>query len=205
MLVLPSRGSAQEADAYAVLERAAERYAAIRTFCADFHQVLDVPLLGQRREGTGRLCQRRPDLFSMRFTDPPGDLVVVDGENAWVYTPSRDPDQVLKAPASAAGGRLDFHREFLESPRTRYEAEGQGTDTVAGTATRRILLRPREPDRYREAVVWIDGDGFLRQVEIREENGSVRTVTLTSLQVDPAVPEGTFSFTPPPGTRVVSR
>ncbi|HZD04352.1 MAG TPA: outer membrane lipoprotein carrier protein LolA, partial [Longimicrobiales bacterium] len=116
---LTAPAAAQEGDPWAVLEKAAERYAAVGTFCADFHQTLDVPLLGQTREGTGRLCQKPPDLFSMRFTDPPGDLVVVDGKNAWVYTPSRDPDQVLKAPASAAGERLDFHREFLDSPRTR--------------------------------------------------------------------------------------
>lgn len=198
-------GEAQEPDPYAVLEEASERFASIGTLCSDFHQVLDVPLLGERREGGGRLCQRRPDLFSMRFQEPSGDLVVVDGEYAWVYTPSRDPEQVLRAPVTAVGERLDFHGEFLESPRTKYDALPRGRDTVAGMPTHRILLRPREPARYREAEVWIGEDRFLRQVQIREENGSVRTVTLTGFEVDRPVPDGTFSFTPPPGTRVVTR
>lgn len=203
--LLPAPSAAQESDAYAVLEEASQRFASIETLCSDFHQVLDVPLLGERREGDGRLCQRRPTLFSMRFDEPSGDLVVVDGEYAWVYTPSRDPEQVLRAPVTAVAGRLDFHGEFLASPRTKYEAMDQGRDTVAGMPTRRILLRPREPARYREAVVWIGEDRLLRQVEIREENGSIRTVTLTDFEVDTPVPEGTFSFTPPPGTRVVAR
>lgn len=197
--------SAQDVDPYEVLDRASERFAGIETLCSDFHQVLDVPLLDERREGDGRLCQRRPNLFSMRFDAPSGDLVVVDGEYAWVYTPSRDPEQVLRAPAPALGRRLDFHGQFLESPRERYEAEYQGTETVAGEPARRIRLRPREPARYREAVVWIGEDDFIHQVEIREENGSIRTVTLTDFEVDAPVEEGVFSFTPPPGARVVTR
>lgn len=198
-------GAGQDVDPYVLLEEASERFASIETLCSDFHQVLDVPLLRERREGDGRLCQRRPDLFSMRFHDPSGDLVVVDGEHAWVYTPSRDPEQVLRAPMTAVGERLDFHGQFLESPRRKYDAVALGADTVAGVPAHRILLRPREPARFREAVVWIGEDHFLRQVEIREENGSVRTVTLTDFEVDLPVPEGTFSFTPPPGTRVVTR
>jgi len=201
----PTAGNAQASDPYAVLDAAAERFGGIRTLCADFRQVLDVRLLGERREGTGRLCQRRPDLFSMRFDDPSGDLVVVDGENVWMYTPSRDPDQVLRTSISAATRRLNIHEEFLESPRTRYEAESEGVEDVGGVPSERILLHPREPTGYREAVVWIGPDRLLRQVEIREENGSIRTVTLLASETDLEVPEGTFSFTPPPGVRVVAR
>jgi len=205
LLARPALGSAQSPDPYVVLDEASERFEDMRTLCADFRQVLDVRLLGERREGTGRLCQRRPGLFSMRFDDPEGDLVVVDGESAWMYTPSRDPDQVLRTSISAATRRLDIHSEFLEAPRARYVAESQGTDTVAGVPTERILLRPREAVTYREAVVWIGSDRLLRQVEIREENGSIRTVTLLESEPDVAVPEGTFTFTPPPGVRVVNR
>ena len=205
ILTQPASGIAQSSDPYVVLDEASERFKDMRTLCADFRQVLDVRLLGERREGTGRLCQRRPGLFSMRFDDPDGDMVVVDGESAWMYTPSRYPDQVLRTSISAATRRLDIHSEFLESPRTRYVAEAQGTETIAGDPAQRILLRPREPAGYREAVVWIGADRLLRQVEIREENGSVRTVTLLENQPDVAVPEGTFTFTPPPGVRVVNR
>jgi chaperone LolA len=201
----PAPGGAQAPDPYAVLDAAAERFGRIQTLCADFRQVLDVRLLGETHEGTGRLCQRRPDLFSMRFDDPAGDLVVVDGESVWMYTPSRDPEQVLRTSISAGTRGLNLHGEFLDSPRTRYDAASEGTDTVEGLPSQRILLRPREPAGYREAVVWIGPDRLLRQVEIREENGSVRTVTLLTSEAEVDVPEGTFSFTPPPGVRVVTR
>lgn len=192
-------------DPYAVLEAASERFAEMRTLCSDFRQMLDVRLLGERREGTGRICQERPGRFSMRFSDPAGDLVVVDGEYAWMYTPSRDPDQALRTPIAGGTNRLDLHSEFLRSPRTRYDAESQGRDTVAGVSTDRILLRPKEPSAYREAIVWIGADHLLRQVEVHEENGTIRRVTLLNNEPNVNVPPGTFSFTPPPGVRVVSR
>lgn len=192
-------------DVYDILEEAADRFAGVTTLCADFHQTLSVPLLGQEKEGWGRLCQTRPDLFSMRFDEPEGDLVVVDGEHAWVYTPSQSPDQVIRARTTSLGPNLDFYREFMASPREKYDAVLQGSEAVAGTTTRRILLTPKEPALYREAVVWIDPEtDLMRRLEIREENGSVRVVTLDDIRLDPGVPEGLYTFTPPPGAQVIT-
>ena len=206
MFWLTSALPAQDSDAYVIMEAASVRFKTMKSLCADFHQVLDVPLLGARREGLGRLCQQGPSLFSMRFQDPVGDLVVVDGTHAWVYTPSQDPKQALRTPISEVGRGLDLHSEFLDEPRARYLATLEGSETWEGRSLRRILLIPREPTSYREAVVWIDGENsLLRKVEIHEENGSTRLVTLRAIQVDLEVPEGTFSFTPPPGTQVISR
>lgn len=197
---------AQIRDPYVVLEGASERFASVERLCADFHQVLSVPLLDQEREGTGRLCQARPNLFSMRFDDPQGDALVVDGEYAWMYTPSQDPGQVLRTSASRIGNGLDFQREFLESPREKYEASLEDVEDVAGRPCRRILLEPYDLMGYQAAVVWIDvEERLLRRVEVREENGSVRTITLSGIEVNGDVPDGTFTFTPPPGTQVITR
>lgn len=205
--VLATAAAGQAPEPLQVLERAAARYRQADALCADFRQELSVPLLDQRREGTGRLCQRQPNLFSMRFDEPAGDLVVVDGEHVWIYYPSRDAKQVLRGPLalSSDGTGLDFHREFLESPAETYEVRHDGMEMVDGTSAHRIVLRPRQDARYREAVVWIGGDdALLHRVEIREENGSIRTVHLRNITLDPDIPAGTFSFTPPPGTQVIT-
>ena len=78
--VSPSGLAGQDERAYQVLESADERYQALSTLCARFHQEIEVTLLGETRTGEGRLCRRQPAEFSMRFSDPEGDLVVVDGE-----------------------------------------------------------------------------------------------------------------------------
>ena len=210
--VAPASAAAQGArsapDPLAILEEASQRYARASSLCADFRQVLTVPLLNQRREGSGLLCQAGSDRFAMRFSDPEGDAVVVDGEHVWVYYPSQDPRQVIRAPlsVSADGSGLDLHREFLHDPRQKYDATYQGTETVSGRTAHRILLKPRRDARYREAIVWIDtGDRTVSRIEIHDENGSVRTVHLSNIRFEPTIPEGTFVFTPPAGTQVITR
>ena len=74
-----------------LLEEAAARYAPVSTLCADFVMHLLVPLLDDESTGRGRLCQARPNLFAMRFTDPANDLILVDGSSFWYYMPSNDP------------------------------------------------------------------------------------------------------------------
>ncbi len=196
--------AAQQADAVSILERASGRYARAASLCADFTQHLSVPLLGEEHSGRGRLCQERPDRFAMRFTEPAGDAVVVDGTWVWVYYASMDPKQVLRFPVASSPGGFDLHREFLERPAEKYTATREGLEEIGGRDLWRIRLVPRQASSYRSAVVWIDAaESTLRQVRIEEENGSVRTVTLTRVELGATAPEGWFTFTPPPGTQVI--
>ena len=189
-----------------ILHGAAARYAAVETLCADFTQHLSVPLLRSERTGSGRLCQGRPNLFAMRFSDPPGDLIVVDGDFAWIYFPSNDEKTVLKTSAERSAGGRDFHREFLEDPESKFHVEYEGADTIQGHATHRLRMRPIGPASYRSAVVWIDeGTPVLRQLRLEEENGSIRTITLTNVGFDVDPGPGWFSFTPPEGAFVMVR
>jgi len=188
------------------LEAASRRYAGIGTVCADFHQVLTVTLLGSRNESRGELCQRRPNLFFMRFSQPAGDAVVADGTHFWIYFPSMSPGQVVRLPMDPGRGGLDFYREFLEDPASRYEATLQGEEEVTGRTTLRILLRPRAPRGYRTARVWIDPEeGMVRRVEITEDSGTVRLITLDRIREDPALEGEAFTFRVPSGVRVISR
>lgn len=198
---------AQEVQALEILDAAAARYRSAPTLCADFVQDLSVPLLGEERTGRGRLCQAQPDLFAMRFTDPDGDAVVVDGTWVWVYTPSLDPKQVFRFSMAQAPGGFDFHREFLDRPAERYEVTYEDVESIDGHPTHRVRLVPRAAGMsYRAAVVWIDrSEHVLRRVRVEEENGSVRTVNLDGIRLGAGAPEGWFTFTPPPGTQVITR
>jgi outer membrane lipoprotein-sorting protein len=189
-----------------VLEGASARYDRISTLCADFEQSLSVPLLKQEQTGRGRLCQSRPDRFAMRFTEPEGDVVVVDGTYVWVYYKSQDPKTVLRFPVGAAPGRFDLYGEFLQEPAEKYTATLDGREAVEGHDAYRIRLVPRTSASFKAAVVWIDvDDRLLRKVRVEEENESVRTVTLSNMDPAAQAPSGWFTFTPPPGAQVISR
>ena len=206
LVLTASSVRAQEPSTGAILERAATMYGDVSTLCADFVQELSVPLLGEEKTGRGRMCQAQPDRFAMRFSEPAGDLVVADGTWVWVYYPSLDAKQVIKLPMTAGSRGFDFHREFLEDPETKYSATYEGSETVGGGEAHRIRLVPRGAAAYRAAVIWIDvRSSILRRVRVEEENGSVRTVTLNEVVLDPAVEENWFTFTPPPGAVIISR
>lgn len=197
----------EAADPVAVLERASGEYSALTGFCADFRQTLTSPLLNQVTRSRGRMCQQQPDRFSMRFTDPEGDVVVADGEWLWVYFPSSDAGQVIRSPMTSGGrGGFDFHREFLSDPGTRYAPAYLRSEEIDGAATHVIRLVPRQASAYREARVWIDEETwFIRRTEIEEENGNLREVRLAGFEPNPRLGSDVFRFTPPRGVQVITR
>ena len=206
VVLVAAPGSTLAQDrALEIIDEAGARYAGVETVCADFTQQLSVPLLGRERTGTGRLCTGRPNLFAMRFDDPAGDVIVVDGDFAWVYFPSNDARTVMKTTAAESAGGRDFHREFLVDPETKYELEHEGEETVAGHRAHRIRMRPKGPASYRAAVIWIDADApVLRRLRLEEENGNVRTITLDDVTFGAGVGADWFTFTPPEGALVVT-
>lgn len=197
--------AAQHTRALRILEGASKRYAAARTVCSNFVQKLDVTLLKETRTGEGRMCREQPDRFAMRFTRPRGDAVVVDGSSVWVYYHSADSTQVMKYPVSKAPGAYDFQRQFLTDAASKYTVTYMARERVAGHVCDRIRLLPKKDMPFKSAQVWVDpADSLLRQVRVVDENASVRTVTLLSVEIDPKVPASWFTFTPPPGVRVVT-
>jgi outer membrane lipoprotein carrier protein len=197
---------AQDANALTLLEEAGSRYAETSGFCAAFEQTLVVPLLGETTYSKGSLCQERPNLFAMRFSDPEGDILVADGEFFWVYYPSTDPRQVLQFELEARPGGVDFQREFLEEPGEKYRMEYMGEESVAGRTTKVVDLTPLDPSGYQNARIWLDSQrSLILQARIEMENGSVRTVTLTDIQLNPAPDPGRFRFSPPEGAQVIRR
>lgn len=206
-LCLPTPAAAQSSSGSVgeLMDAAAARYASIDGLCATFEQTLEVVLLGQRVESRGTVCQMDPGYFRMRFSDPDGDLIVADGEFLWLYTPSSHPGQVVRTAMAGALRTVDFQREFLEDPSMKYRMEDLGTDPERPDL-RGVRLTPRASSPYRSAEVWVDPeDALVHRIRIEQTNGSVRTVALHDLVVDPPQDPADYRFTPPPGVTVVTR
>ncbi len=199
----PEAVRAQQAEASAAIAAAADRYTEISALCADFDQSLVSGVLGRETRSSGRLCQARPNLFEMDFSDPEGDRIVIDGEHVWVWYRSINPETVLRVALDPTRGGFDFYREFLSDPLRKYEVSGGDEELIDGVATVRVSLDPREPRGYEGAEVWIDpATDLIRRIEIREENGNVRTVTLSRIDLAPTIPDDTFVFEVPEGVSV---
>jgi outer membrane lipoprotein-sorting protein len=199
---------AQAQDAQAVIGRSARVYRSLRSLSADFTQVIDNPMIDSA-ESKGTLVQAGPAKLAMRFSDPPGEAIVIDGEHIWVYTPSTVPDQVVRLSVPSGGPVYGYNllAWFLDRPTERYKPSYLRTEERNGRRLDVIQLIPTVPDLpFTKAVIWLDrADGLPRRLEIQEESGATRTLELSRIRVNEAVPERTFTFKLPKGVRVVDQ
>src|SRR5216117_3914348 len=151
----PIRPSAQ--DPTPILDHVSASFDTVRTLSADFTQIVDNPMLGDPDTTRGRLFQRRPNYFAMRFSEPKNDRIVADGRRLWLYTPSTTPGQVIRTAIPGTGTTgPNLIGQFVEHPRERYTARYVRADSLADGPVDVIVLTPRATDlAYTEATVWI--------------------------------------------------
>jgi outer membrane lipoprotein carrier protein len=186
-----------------VMERTARTYQALSSFSADFWQVIDDPMLGNYRS-RGRLTQARDGRLSLRFTEPDGEAIVLDGRNVWMYLPSTEPGQVRKIPVSSLPDYFN-PRSLLDQPGRKFEAKSLRRDQVNGKAADVVVLAPRDTNLpFSEVTLWVDlEDGLPRRLQFKERSGATRTFTFADVRTNQRIPDRTFTFEVPPGVRIV--
>jgi outer membrane lipoprotein carrier protein len=207
-LVLIAAGPVHAQDANAVIGRAAKVYRSLSSLRANFVQVIDNPMIDSA-ESRGTMVQAGPDKLAMRFTDPPGEAIVVDGRHVWVYTPSTVPGQVIRMAVPSGGPAYGYNllAWLLDRPAERYKASYLRSEPVAGKLSDVIELVPAVPDLpFEKAIIWIDRESALpRRLEIHEQSGATRTLDLSHIRVNERVADDTFTFKVPSDVRVVDQ
>ena len=200
---LPTRLCAQTPDPAAILTRAASVYSAAGSLEAEFRQIIIDENIGTFRS-RGRLAQQGTDRFSMRFTDPSGEALVMDGTRLWVYTPSTTPGQVIRMPQPTGPGAPNLVAWLLDSPNTKYQSAWLRQDTTGADVVR---LVPRDASLpFREATVsFASGDGLPRRIEVIERTGTRRILMLRNVRSGRRLRASTFQFAVPSGVRVVDQ
>lgn len=202
----PSVAPAQ--DAAAIVGRSSRVYRSLTSLSADFVQVIDNPMIDSATS-KGTLVQAGEDKLAMRFTDPPGEAIVIDGEKIWIYTPSTTPGQVIRMGLPSGGPVYGYNilAWLLDRPAERYTATYVRSDRLNGRTVDVVQLDPAVPDLpFERAIVWLDKeDGLPRRLEITEHSGATRTLTLSKVRINRTVPDSTFTFKVPSGVRVVDQ
>jgi len=194
--------AAQSADS--TLDRAVAAYATVKTARISFTQTIDNSLTGTKVTTDGELQQRRPSLFTVTFAPPSGDRIVSDGKWVWVYLPSTNPGQVIRAKLGADVGAPDFAAQFLEAPRKSYTVSGGSAASIDGSATHAVVLSPKSTSSpFSKVTLWVnDGDALLRRVETVDQSGVTRLITVTKFAKNSAVDANAFVFKVPAGVKV---
>ncbi|HEX9166738.1 MAG TPA: outer-membrane lipoprotein carrier protein LolA [Gemmatimonadales bacterium] len=194
-------------DGSAIAARAGRTYRALTSIRATFHQSIEDRMIGTQ-ESRGELVQAGSAQLSMRFTDPAGDAIMLDGTYVWVYTPSTTPGQVIRMtiPTDPVYGPNVLAR-ILDKPAERYETTLLRTDVLDGRPVDVVEFMPNGGDPlFRRAVIWLDRETFLpRRLELDELTRVRRTLTLSKIRTNTPVNRKEFAFDVPAGVRVVDR
>lgn len=208
ILALTQAVPAEAQDARELIGRASRVYRSLASLRADFVQVIDNPMIDSA-ESKGTLVQSGDARLSMRFSDPPGEAIVIDGKHVWIYTPSTVPGQVIRSKVPSGGPVYGYNllAWLLDRPAERYKASYVRSERIDGRPTDVIELVPAVPDLpFTRAIIWLDRDDALpRRLEIHEQSGATRTLRLHRLRVNESVPKQTFTFKIPAGARVVDQ
>lgn len=207
LALAPVAVHAQQADGNAIAARSARIYRSLTSLSAEFTQVIEDEAIG-RLESHGTLVQSGQNRLAMKFTDPKGDAIVIDGKNVWVYTPSTTQGQVIRMPLpSGPVYGFNLMAWLLDRPTERYRITYLKRDFVDFAQVDVLQFEPSSAEMpFRKAVLWIDRDsGLPRKMEIEEEPGAVRTLTLSKMRTNQPVNEKTFRFDVPSGVRVVDQ
>ena len=195
-------------DAGAIVRRAGATYRSLTSLQADFVQIIEDPGLGDTLRTTGRLYQAGTNAFAMRFSDPPEDAIVIDGQYVWVYTPSTTPGQVIRMrmetdPVYGA----NLLARILDRPAERYRSAWLRADSLGGRRVDVVSIVPNGASlSFSKAVLWLDREeGLPRRIELDEAQGVRRILLLSQLRPNAAISRELFEFKIPKGTRVVDQ
>ena len=189
-----------------VLKRASAAYSRTNSMRAEFVQRRENPLLNSTTISRGTLYQRDPDRFALKFSRPAGDLIVGDGKYFWIYYPSADRRQVIRAPAGEGAGAVDLQSQFIGDPLTRFTHVYHGTQQINGRNAHVLTLTPRRDAGYKTLKVWIDAaDHLVRRFIITEATGTVIEFQLSNLTANLPLGDDIFRFTPPADATIIER
>jgi outer membrane lipoprotein carrier protein len=193
-----------QSTADSLLDRAARAVAQARTMRANFEQSLTNPDLRETKTSKGEFAQHGAARFAMRFTDPPGDAIIADGNAVWLYLPSASRGQALKLPLTQ-GSQLDLISQLLTSPRTSYKVSDGGSATIGGRNVLVVHLQPKvQGTPFSRATLWLDReDALVRQLEAVELSGLVRRIRFSDIKTDVDLPANYFAFKVPEGVKVI--
>ena len=193
-------------DVKVVVAEVQKRYDAAADFRARFTQTLTSQALGRKTSSAGEVMFKKPGRMRWDYEKPDKSSYVTDGGVLWLYEP--DDKQAFKQklessqlPAALAfltgKGKLseEFDITFASPPQPGL---GKPRDYI-------LSLRPRQAQsQVKEITFVVDPDSFLvRESVLLDGQGNTNDMLFSDIKIGSGVPDSTFRWSPPAGTRVI--
>ncbi len=180
--------------------RVDHHYNALHSLSVQFVQHYDG--MGMHRRESGVLLLRKPGKMRWSYTDPDGQLFILDGKNAYFYTPGQNEAQTmpekqlddLRSPLRFLLGHTELEKELENLEMT---PDGNGQYTLSGV--------PKGMEqRISDLKIAANADGTILKMTIVETDGVTNSFDFSGELSNAPAPNSAFVFTPPPGVHIVS-
>jgi outer membrane lipoprotein carrier protein len=190
--------SAHAETASSFAARVDHHYNALRSLRVSFVQQYDG--MGQHRRESGVLLLKKPGKMRWTYAQPAGKLFVLDGREAYFYSPGQT--EVQRVPASKLDdlrsplrfllGHADLAKELTGLALTR-DGENYQLSGVPKNMERRVAsLR-----------FTVSTEGTILGIQAEEVDGSVSSFTFAGEVPNPPAADADFVFRAPQGTEIV--
>ena len=168
-----------------------------------FQQSLVSSALGTTATESGRLYLERPGKLRWDYVDPEKKIALLLGDRTALYLE----DERLMSRGRLSGEQGLFPRLLAGHDRVEefFVANLVATPSTGGHGSYRLRLVPKgDPATLGAVTLTLRPPAFLIEgAELLDETGNRTTYTFSNVRRNRALPEGLFSFEPPPGTEVV--
>jgi outer membrane lipoprotein carrier protein len=188
----------------AVVDRVQKRYDGAGDFRAHFSQTLTNTAFQRKTSSAGEVLLKKPGRMRWNYQTPEEKMYLADGALLWLYEPEDkqafkqklESSQLPAALAFLTGkGRLNEEFEISFSSRA---GVGKPRDYV-------LALHPRQPQaQVKEITFVVDPESFLvRESLLVDAQGNVNDMVFSDIKIGSGLPDSTFRWSPPAGTRVI--
>lgn len=136
------------------------------------------------------------------WTKPVEEQVSLIGDDYELYRPRLN--QVIYGKSQKSknvapvGGALGFLSMSKDQLKANYNVSYLGEEQInGGTKTWHLQLAPKTATSYKNAELWVDGDGMPRQAKVTESNDDTTTVLLSNISKNPTLKGNMFKLSYP--------
>jgi outer membrane lipoprotein carrier protein len=193
-----------EPAANEVVAKVQKFYDATKDLHARFEQTLE-SAIGKTTHASGDVWLKKPGKMRWDYAKPEKKEMVADGKHLWVY--EEEDAQAFKQPMSSS--TLPAQVSFLVGQgklAETFDASVVHPKEVGGAGEVVLKMVPKTASgAYRYLYFVVDPkSGQVKATVIFDQQGGSNKLSFSDVEQNKGVPDGKFSFTPPPGTKVIT-
>jgi outer membrane lipoprotein carrier protein len=170
----------------------------LKTFRADFSQVVLDENLTPLEESTGRLWISRPNRFRWNYQGSFPQQIIADGSKVWVY--DVELEQVTVRSQEIA---LDGTPAVLLAGQENLELDYDIQDLGLQGSVFWVVLQPKASDGSFSEVQLGFQENTLRQIQVLDNLSHITRIVLTHVEENPTISADRFNFTVPAGVDLI--